>query len=129
MKLSITQRIGVAVAAGTMLVGVGATAASAAPAPGDREARVSERLAKLDCANADMVKAKIDERAAKATAGIPERVAKLTDFKAQATEAGRDKLAERIQQRIDHLNQRLGKIPGWVDQAKQKIDEKCSTPG
>jgi hypothetical protein len=129
MKLTITQRVAAAVAAGTLLVGVGATVASAAPAPNDREAAVSERLAKLDCAKADTVKAKIDEKAATATERIPERVARLTELQTRAADAGRDKLAERVQQRIDRLNERLEKIPGWVDQAKQKIDEHCATAG
>jgi hypothetical protein len=129
MKLTITQRVAAAVAAGTMLVGFGASAASAAPVPKDREAVVAGRLAKLDCAKADQVKTKIDERAARATTRITDRVARLTDVQAKVADAGHEQLAARIQKRIDRLNTRLGKIPGYVDQAKQKIDEHCSTAG
>jgi hypothetical protein len=129
MKLTISQRIAAAVAAGTMLVGVGATAASAAPVAEDREAAVNERLAKLDCANADQVKTKIDERAAKATTRISDRVADLGEMKTKVADAGREKLADRIQQRIDKLNERLDKIPGFVDEAKTRIDEHCATAG
>lgn len=129
MKLTITQRIAAAVAAGTMIVGVGATVASAAPAPEDREAAVSERLAKLDCAKADTAKTKVDERAAKATIRISDRVADLGEMKAKVADAGREKLADRIQKRIDRLNERLDEIPGFVDEAKTRIDEHCATAG
>jgi len=127
MKLTITQRVGAVVAAGAVLVGLGASAASAAPVPKDREAAVAERLAKLDCAKADQVRTRIDDRAARATTRISDRITRLTEAQAKAESAGRDRLADRIGKRIDRLNERLDKIPGFVEQAKQKVDEKCST--
>jgi peptidoglycan hydrolase CwlO-like protein len=129
MKLTITQRIAAAVAAGTMLVGVGATVAAAAPTPEDREAAVSERLAKLDCANADQATTKVEERAAKATTRISDRVAELGEMKAKVADAGREKIGARIQKRIDRLKERLDKIPAFVDETKTRIDEHCATAG
>lgn len=137
MKLTMTQRIAAAVAAGTMLVGVGATAAAAEnTAPdqqGDRVARVEQRvdarIAKLDCAKADEAKQKVDAREARIAERLGHRVERLQGFEQKAKDAGHDQLATRIGKRVERLQGNEQKLPGFADQVKAKIDARCSTAG
>lgn len=129
--MKLTKSLAIAVAAGTMLVGAGAgaTAATAAPAPRDREAAIARRIAKLDCAKADQVKTKINERAAHATTRGTNQIARLNEAKSKAQAAGHEEVAARIQKRIDRLSERLAKIPAFVEKLDQKIDQKCPAAG
>lgn len=118
MKLKRT--FAAAVAAGCLLTGVGASAAFAADDPSggqpSTQLRPWRHHRKLDCSKVDQVLARLEAAKTK----IPERVAKLTEAKAQAETAGNTELAARIQHRIDRLNRVLEHLPQVIERVTQK---------
>lgn len=106
---------------GVMVTGVGATAAYADGATGpkgpvQRVGRLHRH--KVDCSKV----AQYEARLQKAVTVIQKHLDRLAKLKAKADAAGKTDLSNRIQQRIDKLNNRLARITSL----EQKLQQKCS---
>lgn len=83
----------------------------------DREAKIAQI-----CADPDAALAKLTQWQSK----VSERIAKLTEFRTKATDAGRTKLVAKIDRRIAKLQTVLERITARIDQAPTWIAENCS---
>ncbi len=108
--------------AGALTIG-GATASFAAgngDGDGTGGGLSADRIAKI-CEHQDEVVPRLTERQTKLT----ERIAKLTELQAKATDKGRDRLADRIGQRIERLEAQLTKVTERIAKAPAWIAEHC----
>ncbi len=105
--------------AGVLSLGVGAVA-SAAPASGSASTGAGTQSHHLTCADAPKILARIQTVDAKVAARLP----KLQAAESKATAAGKTKLAGRIQDRINRLDQVQAKTAA----ISAKVAAKCPAP-
>jgi hypothetical protein len=117
------ERLAVGLAAATVLsLGVGGLAGAAAPAPSTTTPAPSSTASpthQFNCARAPKVLARIQKAEAKIAAGLP----KLHAAEAKATAAGRTKAANRIERRIDRLQN--PKTAARLDRRTKNIESRC----
>lgn len=99
---------------------IGGASATFAAGTGDGDGPSADRIAKI-CEHQDEVVPRLTERQTKLT----ERIAKLTELQTKATEKGRERLAERIGQRLERLEAQLTKVTERIAEAPAWIAEHC----
>lgn len=113
--------LGAAALAITLTIG-GASVAMAGNGDGSGSKAGRDALIAKICENPDAAVAKITQRQTHVT----ERIAKLTELRTTANDAGHTKVVARLDQRIERLTKVLNRVTSRLDKAPAWIAEHCS---